>query len=119
MGSTDPDVSDIKYQFNYISLPVMLRYNITEQFNIQAGPQLGFLMSAKVSDGDNSVDIKEFAKGTDFGAAFGVGGDFGKFNAGARYYLGLSNIAEDAQGDDSFKNNGFQIFLGYRLFGGE
>lgn len=90
MGATDPDISDIKYQFNYVSLPVMLRYNITENFNLQAGPQLGFLMSAKVSDGDNSIDIKDGFKGIDFGAGFGAGVDFGKFNAGIRYYLGLS-----------------------------
>lgn len=119
MGATDPDISDVKYQFNYVSLPVMLRYNITENFILQAGPQLGFLMSAKVSDGDNSIDIKDGFKGIDFGAGFGAGVDFGKFNAGIRYYLGLSNIAEDTQADETYKNNGIQIFAGYRLFGGE
>lgn len=120
LGSTDPDFDEIKYNFNYISLPVMLRYNISENFNLQAGPQLGFLMSAKATDGDDSVDLKDEMKGIDFGAAFGAGVDFGKFNAGARYYLGFSNIADVADQEDfSIKNSGFQIFVGYRLFGGE
>jgi opacity protein-like surface antigen len=120
LGSTDPDFDDIKYNFNYISVPVMLRYNLTENFNLQAGPQLGLLMSAKASDGDTSTDLKDDMKGIDFGAAFGAGVDFGKFNAGARYYLGFSDIADvAAEPDLSIKNSGFQIFLGYRLFGGE
>lgn len=119
MGTTSADDSDIKNQFNYLSVPLMLRYNVTENVNFQAGPQLGFLMSAKITDGGNSVDFKEFFKGTDFGATFGAGVDFSKFNAGIRYYLGLSNIAEDAGSDEFFKNNGVQIFVGYRLFGGE
>lgn len=118
MGSRDKDL-DLDLPFNYLSIPVLLRYNITENFNLNAGPQLGFLLSAKLTDGDNSIDIKDSFKGTDFGAAFGLGADFGKFNAGARYYLGLSNNADDSSGGDTFKNNAFQIFLGYRLFGGE
>jgi hypothetical protein len=118
MGSQDND-ADIKLPFNYLSVPVLLRYNVSENINLHAGPQIGFLLSAKVTDGNDSVDIKESFTGTDFGAAFGIGGDFGKFNGGLRYYLGMSNIAEDAADNESFKNNAFQIFLGYRLFGGE
>lgn len=118
MGSRDKDL-DLALPFNYLSIPVMLRYNLTENFNLLAGPQLGFLLSAKLTYGDNSVDIKESFKGSDFGAAFGLGADFGKFNAGARYYLGLSNIVDDSSSGDTFKNNAFQFFLGYRIFGGE
>lgn len=117
MGSRDKDL-DFDLPFNYLSIPVMFRYNLTENFNLHAGPQLGFLLSAKATDGDSSIDIKDSFKGTDFGAAFGLGVDFGKINAGARYYLGLSNIADDS-GNDTFKNNAFQIFVGYKLFGGE
>lgn len=118
MGSQNND-SDYKMPFNYLSIPVLLRYNISENINLQAGPQVGFLLSAKIKDGDDSADIKENFSGMDFGAAFGIGGDFGKFNGGVRYYLGISNILEDAPDDYTFKNNSFQIFVGYRLFGGE
>ncbi|MFN5171319.1 MAG: porin family protein [Cyclobacteriaceae bacterium] len=118
MGSRDQDF-DVDLPFNYISVPVMLKYYASENINIQAGPQLGFLMSAKIDDGTNSLDIKDEFKGMDFGLAFGLGGDFGKFNAGARYYLGLSKNLEDTSGDASWKNNAIQLFIGYRLFGGE
>ncbi len=105
--------------FGYLSLPVLLRYNITENFNLHAGPQLGILLSATQSAGSSSVDIKDGVTSADFGAAFGLGVDFGKFNAGARYYLGFSNTVKNVpQGfDTKVTNNAFQLFLGYTLFG--
>lgn len=118
MGTKTDDISDA---FGYIQVPILLRYNINENFNLHAGPQIGLLLSAK-SDG---VDIKDEFKGTDFGASFGAGVDFGKFNGGLRYYLGFSNISDidtssiPGLGDISFKNTSFQIYLGYKLFGGE
>ena len=47
---------------NYISIPLLLKYSITDNFNIEAGPQFGLLMSAK-ADGD---DAKDDFKSTDF-----------------------------------------------------
>ncbi|MBL7852879.1 MAG: PorT family protein [Cyclobacteriaceae bacterium] len=118
MGSKSGDISDA---FGYLHIPILLRYNINENFNLHAGPQIGLLLSAE-SDGQ---DIKDQFKGTDFGASLGAGVDFGKFNGGLRYYLGFSNISDidtsgiPGLGDISFKNTSFQIYLGYKLFGGE
>jgi hypothetical protein len=110
LGSKDDDDS---YKFNYISIPVLVRYNINDMINIHVGPQFGILASAKYGD----EDIKDGLKGLDTGLALGVGLDFAAFNAGLRYYAGLSNIS-DADGGD-LKNNAIQIVVGYRLFGGE
>lgn len=99
-------------KLSYIAVPVMFKYNLGETFNIQAGPQIGLLMSADL----DGTDIKDGLKGTDFGFNIGAGATFGKFSADARYSLGLSNI-DDAGGD--WKNNVIQISLGYQLFGGE
>jgi hypothetical protein len=113
MGAKDDD-GDLK--LGYISIPILLRYNFNEMINLHVGPQFGILASAKVED----EDIKDFYKGLDVGAAIGLGADFGAFNAGVRYYMGLSNIAEDNDLVDlEAKNSAFQIVLGYRLFGGE
>jgi hypothetical protein len=111
---------ELKTKLSYISVPVLLRYNINENFNFQVGPQLGLLMSAKGEADGDSEDIKDGYKGIDFGAALGLGVDFGKFNGGLRYVAGLSNVNDDdSDGDLTLKNNTFQIFVGYRLFGGE
>ncbi|MFM8741389.1 MAG: hypothetical protein ACKOC0_14475, partial [Cytophagales bacterium] len=56
--------------------------------------------------------------GIDFGGAFGLGLDCGSFNAGARYYLGLSNILKNVPTGSDLKqtNNAVQLFVGYTLF---
>lgn len=118
VGFRDAD-SEVNLNLNYLSLPILLRYNINEMVNLHVGPQLGFLVSAKGAFDGNSIDIKDGYKGIDFGATFGAGLDFGKFNAGARYNLGLANVQElgTDSGDVTVSNRVFQIFVGYRLFG--
>jgi Outer membrane protein beta-barrel domain len=119
MGFSAPSGQTGKANFNYLSIPVLLRYNLTENVNIHAGPQLGFVLAASETDGTNTVDIKNEINGLDFGGGFGLGVDFGKFNAGARYYLGLSNLIKNVPTgiDVAQKNNAIQIFVGYQLFG--
>ena len=117
---TDPDFGDVEETFvlNYLSVPVDLVYSFGN-FNIQAGPQFGFLLSAKDKyeiDGESDdVDIKDEMKGIDFGVNLGVGANFGKLNATARYVIGLSNVIDSDDAD--VKNGVIQVSLGYRLFG--
>ena len=102
-------VADATMKLNYISVPVMAKYYFSG-FNIQAGPQLGLLMSAKADD----EDIKDGMKGMDFGFNIGAGYDFENgIGIDARYNIGLSNIAEETEDDAKLLNKGFQITLGY------
>lgn len=128
-------------KLDYISIPIMAKYYIMEGLAIEAGPQVGFLMSAKNDFSSSSTmmgqtesesgeeDVKEDYKGIDFGLGIGVSYrlDMGLFFS-ARYVLGLSNIGEEGNNngnDDDFddidfgfggatvKNNVFQISVGY------
>ena len=110
---------DVVQQLDYLTLPVMLRYNPVKIFNIHAGPQFGFLMSAKQKFDGDSEDIKDGLKGLDLGLGIGAGVDLPMgLGFSARYVLGLSNVAEEADGEDgSVKNNTVQISVSYRLFG--
>ncbi len=119
MGASAPSGQTGSVDFNYLSIPVLLRYNVTENFSLQAGPQLGILLAANQSNGSTSINVKDQTNGTDFGGAFGIGLDFGKFNAGARYYLGFSNLIKNVPLglDIQQKNYAFQLVLGYELFG--
>lgn len=113
---------------DYVSLPIFLRYNITNQFHLLAGPQIGYLISA---DGQNTsptggvtTSIKDNINSMDFGAVFGIGVDLKKFNFGLRYSIGFNNIIKNPMGSSqgfTFKqevsNVGWQIVAGYRLFG--
>lgn len=102
---------------DYINIPVMAKYFVTEGFSIEAGPQIGFLMSAKDEYEDEEDDIKDYLKGTDFGVNFGLGYKLESgLNFGARYNIGLSDNLDtdefEADGAE-YKNSVIQISVGY------
>lgn len=110
---------DQKVNYSYIDIPVMVKYYVIENLSIEAGPQVGVLMSAKAETDGESVDIKDDSKGIDFG--FNIGAGY-KLSNGimfqARYCLGLADVSEDVEGavvNYNEKNNGFQISVGYQF----
>jgi len=100
---------------DYIVLPVMAKYYVADAFSLEAGPQIGFLMSSKLKAEGESVDVKDQLNSTDFGFNIGAGYDFTeKISAGLRYTLGISNIAKDS-GDESVQNANFALALSYKF----
>ncbi len=64
----DPPILDnYTVAVNYINLPIMAQYHIIPEFYVEAGPQLGFRVAAKVKDDGNTYDIGDGYKGVDFG----------------------------------------------------
>lgn len=107
-------------KLNYLNVPLMAKYYVVEGLNIEAGPQLGFLLSAKdeydYPGESGEEDIKDYVKGIDFGINFGIGYKLeGGLNFGARYNLGLSDANDNIEelGDQTLKNRLFQFSLGY------
>ena len=100
---------------DYLNVPLMAKFYVGEGFSLEAGPQVGFLLSAKdVEEGEEDFDLKDYIKGIDFGVNLGVGYKMeGGLNFGARYNLGLSD-ANDTD-DDSFtlKNSVIQAYVGF------
>lgn len=111
----------INFNLNYLNIPVLLKFNSTSGFYAEAGPQVGFLMSAKADSKIGGVsdeeDIKDSFKGTNFSLAIGAGYKLGNgLGIGARYNLGLSSVADDS--DVNVKLGGFQFGLSYTFGGG-
>ena len=100
IGSNSNFVTVFTNKLGYLNLPVMVQYNATGKgLYGEAGPQIGFLLSAKVknafpaSGSASEIDTKEFMKSTNFGLAFGLGYNFNEaFGVGARYVFGLSEV---------------------------
>ncbi len=105
------DGEDFKAKLNYLNLPVMLKYHVTKGFNLQMGPQVGFLLDSKLEGNGDEGDADEIFKTVDFGVNFGLGYQFNEniFIEG-RYNLGLSDIVKE---DGKAKNSVFQISVGY------
>jgi opacity protein-like surface antigen len=119
------DSAEIKFNLEYINIPVMAKYFVADKFSLEAGPQIGFLTSAKADytatiDGETETgdeNIKKNFESVDFGLNFGAGYEFTEnLSASVRYNLGLSNIAK-TEADDNTKltNNVFSLSLGYKF----
>lgn len=101
-----------KYNFDYINIPVLAKFMVTEGISIEAGPQVGFLVSANAKADGESNDLKDELKGTDFSGVVGLGYEMDSgLNFAARYNLGFGNIVESGEGD--LKNNVIQLSIGY------
>jgi len=105
---------DSKLNLNYVNVPLLIQYMFDNGFRIEAGPQIGFLASAKAKVGnEDAVDVKDNFKSVEFGVGAGLSYVHPPSGVGVdvRYNLGLTNITED---DDFVSTNqGFQIGLFY------
>lgn len=100
-------------KLTYLNVPIMAKYYVIEKLSLEAGPQIGFLLSAK----NESLDVKDSFKSIDFGLNFGAGYDITEhFFAGIRYNVGLANIADISDNSDFKGHNGvFSVSVGYKF----
>jgi hypothetical protein len=113
---------DLKANFSYVNIPLIVKLYTVAGINLQVGPQIGLLTSAEsenynVASGVISKnDVKDDLKKTDFSLALGVGWDlpFG-LSIDGRYNWGLSDNNEINTGR-SVKNQVWQFSLGYKFF---
>ncbi len=104
------DLNEDLVSLKYLNVPLMAKYYITKRLNIEAGPQFGYLLSAKQEDND----VDDNFNNIDFGVNFGLGYKLENgLNFGARYNLGLSNINDADVLDDKNRNSVFQIYVGF------
>ncbi|MDX2136063.1 MAG: porin family protein [Saprospiraceae bacterium] len=118
---------------NYLEIPILFKAGGSVGSNLRldglVGPSFGFGIGdakIKVDDEDENVDWEEdlgFQK-FDFGVQIGgmVSYNLGSANLflDGRYLLGLSNLLDDAEGDDKANNRGIAFSLGVLFpLGGE
>lgn len=107
--------NDIEFRTRHINIPLMFQYMFNNGFRIEAGPQVGFLLSAddKLPNGDE-IDSKSEYKKTDF--ALGIGLNYltySGFGIGGRYNFGLSNIDDDNTRVNDTYNRVLQLSVFY------
>ncbi|MBL7740608.1 MAG: PorT family protein [Chitinophagaceae bacterium] len=104
---------EVKIPASYLNLTPLFRYNNPSGFFVGVGPQIGFLLSAKVKeDGEDDVDIKDDLKGIDFSAALAAGYELKNgFGFYVRYNHGLSQIPDED--DVKVYNRVFQVGVRY------
>ncbi len=111
--------SNFDSNFSYLNIPIIAKLYVIGGFNLQAGPQFGFLMSATGPVNNNgtvtSQDIKSSLSGSDVSVAMGAGFDipFG-MSIDARYNLGVTDI-NNTSSPTAIKNQVFQLSVGFKI----
>ena len=99
-------------KLNYLSIPILLNYKLIGSFlSLQAGPQVGILVNHSKTLVQNGGDA---FKNGDFSMVAGVQFKILNFRLNGRYQVGLNNIS-DLPDNDKWKNQGFQVSVGFAL----
>ena len=99
-----------KSKFDYINLPIIIKYYAVTNLSIEAGPQVGFLINSFNRTNTGNTKIKD-QNIVDFGVNVGLGYEIsdGIFFQG-RYNLGITNINSDSA--IKYTNSVFQLSVG-------
>lgn len=108
-------ITNMKQNLSYINVPVMVQYNATPEFYLEAGPEFGFLVNAQAKGDINGstykASNKDSLKTFNFGLGIGLGYRFtSQLGINARYTAGLTDIVKNGGGETS-KNTNFQLGL--------
>jgi hypothetical protein len=105
-GSDVEGYSGSAFRLNYISIPIMIQYFVMPGFAIEAGPQLGIMLTGKAL----GVDVKKYLNTIDFALNVGISYELPNFPLGFffRYSLGFTGIIKDAK-DDAGTNRVMQL----------
>jgi hypothetical protein len=102
-------VSNIK--LSYLSIPLILNYNVTKMVSLQAGPQFGILL-------DQHKDLLQNGKAAfkqgDFSMVGGLQVKLSSLRLYARYAVGLNNL-NDIDNQDKWKNQSIQLGIGLSI----
>lgn len=115
---TSFNTTNTEIDLNYISLPLVAKFYLTENINLQAGPYASYLLKAQHETRTGSQNIDDLFQKTDFGLT--VGGAIEIFRIGmlsARYKIGLPDIYKEAadQPDRAYRNRVIQVSFGLML----
>lgn len=112
-------------ELNYIDIPIVAKYLVTEEIGVEAGPQISILTSAtdvfrgRVKEDDDlsfEENVTSKINTLDAGLVVGLSYSLGKAREGrgillhARYAFGLTDIVKDNPGD-AVRNSLFQFAI--------
>jgi hypothetical protein len=96
---------EIRFSLNYIEMPVFMVYQIYNGLNLHLGPYAGYLLNTdirvlRMTPGlSNIYDENEIGRenfnNIDYGLSAGFGLDFGSYQFGIKYNLGLTRVTRE------------------------
>lgn len=117
---TDINSGERVIRINHLQLPILGKYYIVDGLSAEAGPVLGYLISAKYNanftseGGRETRDITDNFKSVDVAFAFGASYTLiSDLFFGLRYNFGISDINDDGLKSSKTSSNVFQVSAGY------
>ncbi len=116
MNSSFMDI-DGHFNVNYLSLPLLLRIQLSDRFSILAGPQFDLMIGAEIQDSDGTNDYTHQMEERGIAATAGLECRIWKsFALSLRYMQGLNHIGIDLGNQTiKFKYQVLQISGSYRF----
>jgi hypothetical protein len=114
----NPSFKPETYHLNYLTIPILLQYDVVKSFLIQAGPQYGILLDQS-KDGAENARVA-FSAG-EFAMVGGAKLNLGGFFLYGRYVIGMNNIgsatqlSNNLQDQSTWKTRQWQLGVGLRL----
>jgi hypothetical protein len=102
-------INDI--ELHYLSIPILLNYNINKIITLQAGPQFGILLDQNKNLLQNGEDA---FKSGEFSLVGGLQLNLLKFRIYGRYVGGLTDL-KNIQAADTWKASAIQLGVGIAL----
>ena len=116
---------DYSNNYHYLSLPLLLRYQVIDRLSVGIGPELDYLFGVyQRSEAGSSFPMSSYYKPLDLGINLDVQYDLlDKLSLGLRYNLGVYDITERLEGttfegtpfvvDSNVYNRSLQLSLFY------
>ena len=108
-------VGSRQINFDYITIPLMVKLYLYKGVNFEVGPWFSYLLSVSpntIKFNSNNIQLSDLKDGKDVGVAAGIGYDLDMgLVVGARYQYGLSDMA----GNLLWKNQVIAVSLGWKF----
>lgn len=111
-GKNDKPMEDmVHFNMNYINIPVLAKVYLFEGLNVEAGAQVGFLVSSALNyRGDKEKYNPEGLSRVEFSIPVGLMYDFDNgLTVGARMQIGMTEVL------DNDKNSVISVGVGYKF----
>ena len=117
--------SELKFNLEYLNIPVMAKFYVAKGLSLNAGLQLGFMTKGKLKGNGYNDDIKSICNKADFSIPLSIAYEFTNgLSFEARYTGGRTNVIKEetikAAGmsykwEKDNKNEVFMLTVGYKF----